>query len=133
MMAPSARSESKSKNPNPARALIATENSELSPFRRRVFLALCEVPEGKVATYKALATKLGCKSSQAVGQALKHNPYAPIVPCHRVIKSDRSLGGFGGARAGEKIEKKRRLLEAEGVQFDGREVRDDCIFTFKEV
>jgi methylated-DNA-[protein]-cysteine S-methyltransferase len=48
-----------------------------------------------------------------VGQALKRNPFAPEVPCHRVVASDGSLGGFHGERQGEMIERKRRLLEEE--------------------
>ena len=78
--------------------------------------ALCRtIPAGKVTTYKALARALGTSSSQAVGQALKRNPYAPLVPCHRVIKSDGSIGGFKGKIVGTEIEEKVRLLEREGI------------------
>ena len=95
---------------------------ETTPFQRRVYEALLEVPRGSVTTYGALARKIGCRSAQAVGQALKANPFAPRVPCHRVVAADGSLGGFCGKRDGEEILRKRRLLESEGVHFtkDGK-------------
>ena len=87
-------------------------------FEEEVYAALREIPAGRVATYAELARRLGCGSAQAVGQALKRNPFAPEVPCHRVIRSDRSLGGYSGKRRGVRVERKRRLLEQEGVRFD---------------
>ena len=85
--------------------------------------ALCRtIPAGKVTTYKALARALGTSSSQAVGQALKRNPYTPLVPCHRVIKSDGRIGGFKGRISGKEINKKKKLLRAEGVN-----INDDMI------
>ena len=56
-------------------------------FESQVYGALGEIPRGRVATYAALAARLDCGSAQAVGQALKRNPFAPEVPCHRVIRS----------------------------------------------
>lgn len=91
--------------------------ADLTPFRRRVYLALLDVPRGHVTTYGALARRIGCRSSQAVGQALKANPFAPRVPCHRVVAADGSLGGFCGARSGAELVRKRQLLESEGVRF----------------
>ena len=72
--------------------LLASDS--LSDFQRCVYTALCQVPAGKVTTYRDLARSIDCGSSQAVGQALKRNPFAPKVPCHRVVRNDRSLGGF---------------------------------------
>ena len=69
-------------------------------------------------TYAALARALHCGSAQAVGQALKRNPYAPEVPCHRVIRSDMTIGGYAGETGGAKRKKKLRLLKNEGVEFD---------------
>lgn len=86
---------------------------QITEFQRRVYLALLDVPRGTTITYKQLGEKIGCRSAQAIGQALRRNPFAPDVPCHRVIASDGSLGGFFGQRDGEMIERKRRLLEEE--------------------
>lgn len=85
----------------------------ISPFQRKVYLALLEVPRGQTISYKELGERIGCRSPQAIGQALRRNPFAPAVPCHRVISSDGSLGGFHGQREGEMIERKRRLLQEE--------------------
>lgn len=106
---------------------------KLTPFQRTVYTVLCQVPSGRVTTYKHLAVAVHCGSSQAVGQALRRNPHAPIVPCHRVVASNRTLGGFGGQIAGAKLDKKRMLLEKEGVRFDssGR-VEESCLFDFSE-
>lgn len=86
---------------------------EISEFQRRVYLALLDVPRGETISYKQLSERIGCRSAQAIGQALKRNPFAPDVPCHRVIASDGSLGGFHGQREGEMLEKKRALLRSE--------------------
>ena len=89
----------------------------VTEFQQRVYDALLRVPRGRVTTYKALADALGCGSCRAVGQALRRNPFAPKVPCHRVIASDLRIGGFAGRRAGAEIARKLRLLAEEGVEF----------------
>ena len=89
----------------------------VSSFQRRVYTALRRVPRGRVTTYKRLAEAIGCGSPRAVGQALRRNPFAPDVPCHRVIASDLTLGGFRGGRDGAAARRKRQLLSAEGVRF----------------
>ncbi len=86
-------------------------------FSERVYELLRQVPAGRVTTYGALARALGGRAYRAVGQVLRKNPYAPLVPCHRVVKSDGMIGGFGGERKGAKVEEKIRLLEKEGVVF----------------
>lgn len=88
-------------------------STAITDFQRKVYLALLEVPRGETITYGQLAQRIGCRSAQAVGQALRRNPFAPEVPCHRVVASDGSLGGFHGQREGEMIERKRRLLAEE--------------------
>jgi methylated-DNA-[protein]-cysteine S-methyltransferase len=88
-------------------------STEITPFQRRVYLALLDVPAGTTITYGELAKRIGCRSAQAIGQALRRNPFAPDVPCHRVVAADGSLGGYMGERDGEQIEYKRRLLETE--------------------
>ncbi len=88
-------------------------------FVERVY-ALCQkVPRGKVTTYREIAHALHTKAYRAVGQALRCNPYAPNVPCHRVIASDGSLGGFRGKTRGGELHKKVALLRKEGIAFCG--------------
>lgn len=108
--------------------------AELTEFRKRVYLALLEIPRGRVETYGGLARRIGCRSPRAVGQALRANPFAPDVPCHRVIAADGSLGGYNGDVTGREIARKRRLLEAEGVRFgpDGK-VDAACIMPPEEL
>ena len=87
-------------------------------FQERVYAALRGIPTGFVTTYGSLAALLECGSSQAVGQALRSNPFAPEVPCHRVVKRDGTLGGFFGNSTDLAHLRKRRLLEDEGIIFD---------------
>jgi methylated-DNA-[protein]-cysteine S-methyltransferase len=74
------------------------------------------VPRGRVTTYKAVANALGTKAYRAIGQFMKNNPYAPGVPCHRVVASDGTIGGFNGRISGSAITKKIRMLRAEGIK-----------------
>lgn len=90
---------------------------EPTEFEQRVYEAVSRVPKGKVITYKTLAGWIGCGSSQAVGQALKRNPFAPEVPCHRVINASHQIAGYMGQTEGEKVQRKLALLENEGVLF----------------
>ena len=81
-----------------------------------------------MSTYGQLAKALN-SSPRAVGQALRCNPYAPEVPCHRVIAADGSLGGFMGQTKGKEMQRKIRLLESEGVVIR-KGVIDACFFSF---
>ncbi|PFH62427.1 hypothetical protein XA68_13653 [Ophiocordyceps unilateralis] len=100
-------------------ALIAGSNR--TSFEKRVWTALCRIPRGCVTTYGLLSAHLG-SSPRAVGNALRRNPFAPDVPCHRVVATGMTLGGFKGKwpRNGEGItlDEKRRLLKSEGIRFD---------------
>ena len=89
------------------------DSTLITPFQRKVYLELLNVPSGTTITYGELARRIGCGSAQAVGQALKRNPFAPEVPCHRVVAADGSLGGYNGKREGEQLERKRQLLDNE--------------------
>jgi len=80
-------------------------------FSNKVYSLVSKIPKGKVTTYREIALKLDVKAYQAIGQVLKKNPNAPQVPCHRVVKSDGSLGGYKGSLITEKVE----LLESEGI------------------
>ena len=96
--------------------LLALE--DCSRFQREVLLLEHRVPRGRVTTYGLIAGALGKPgAARAVGGALGSNPFPIVIPCHRTVRSDGSLGGFGGGTA-----MKRRLLELEGVRFlpDGR-------------
>lgn len=85
----------------------------VTPFTRDVLRATAEVPFGEVRTYQGIASAIGRPSaSRAVGNALGRNPVPVIVPCHRVIRSDGSMGWYTG---GPHI--KERLLDIEGVHF----------------
>lgn len=97
--------------------------SSQTAFQKRVLTALCQVPRGQHSTYGALATHL-CSSPRAVGNALRSNPFAPHVPCHRILASGGGLGGFHGSwgrkgQEGAHDARKRALLRGEGVRFDG--------------
>ncbi|MDD5173644.1 MAG: MGMT family protein [Candidatus Omnitrophica bacterium] len=87
------------------------KNKNLTDFEKKVYLAVLKIPRGEVRSYKWVAVKAGRpRAARAVGNALNKNPYIGIVPCHRVIKSDGSIGGFArGSRC------KSKLLKAEGV------------------
>jgi methylated-DNA-[protein]-cysteine S-methyltransferase len=103
-----------------------------TPFETRVYELISTIPKGKVSTYALVARSLGCGSSQAVGQALRRNPFAPRVPCHRVVSATMTLGGFNGQRDGDELARKRRMLEGEGVRFDAQgRVHPACIHLFQ--
>jgi len=80
---------------------------DISEFDRRVLELVCQIPYGHTVTYKWIAEKLNT-SPRAAGQALKRNPLPIIIPCHRVIKSDGTLGGYSAG-----IQIKERLIEHE--------------------
>ncbi|MGA2382555.1 MAG: methylated-DNA--[protein]-cysteine S-methyltransferase [Gemmatimonadales bacterium] len=76
---------------------LAVDLGDLAPFHRRVLDATAKVPAGRVATYTQIAARAGSpKASRAAGNALHNNPVAIVVPCHRVLRTDGSLGGYGG-------------------------------------
>jgi methylated-DNA-[protein]-cysteine S-methyltransferase len=87
----------------------------VSQFNQRVYDLLIKVPVGQVTTYKVLAEALGTKAYRAVGNALKNNPDAPRIPCHRVVKNNGEIGGFNGQTKGKEIRRKIDLLKKEGV------------------
>jgi len=86
------------------------------------------IPQGRVTTYGLIARKLKTKAYRAVGNACRNNPYAPRVPCHRVVKSDGAIGGFGGKTSGSTVNEKIRLLRKENV-----EVKNGRIVNFEKV
>jgi methylated-DNA-[protein]-cysteine S-methyltransferase len=97
-------------------------------FEERVWKLMESIPKGRVTTYGLIAKKLNTRAYRAVGNACRRNPYAPRVPCHRVVRSDGSIGGFGGKTSGMSVEKKIRMLREEGVQ-----IRDGKVADFETV
>ncbi|MGA2410679.1 MAG: methylated-DNA--[protein]-cysteine S-methyltransferase [Candidatus Binataceae bacterium] len=96
-----------------------------SPFQRRAFARLRQVPAGGVVTYQALAAAIGASSGQrAIGNAMATNPIPIFVPCHRVIRSDGTIGNYGGG-----VENKLKLLRAEGFRVDkGNRLPGDAVY-----
>jgi methylated-DNA-[protein]-cysteine S-methyltransferase len=100
-------------------------------FEQKVYDAISSIPAGRVSTYSLVGKAIGCQSAQAIGQALKRNPFAPKVPCHRVISSSFAIGGYSGATSGEKIKRKLKLLASEGVRFENGVLTDhSLVFNF---
>lgn len=85
-------------------------------FQHKVWNYLKKIPKGKVSTYKKVAISIGYpKSSRAVANACGKNPMSPLIPCHRVIRSDYKLGGYSGKGG---IKKKKKLLIKEKVNIN---------------
>lgn len=138
VLSPDEKCRDKARLPSPSATQAPTDDetsnlitsSGLTPFRQRVLLTLCQVPPGRFTTYAAISEYLK-SSPRAVGSALRNNPYAPRVPCHRVMAtlavqrgsnmaSGGGIGGFGGelGSQGKHAVEKVRLLKAEGVRVD---------------
>ena len=89
-------------------------------FRERVYEIAGQIPKGKVATYGQVAKMAGNpRGARAVGLFMKQNPDIPNTPCHRVVASDGRLTGYSGKGG---VGAKRKLLEEEGVKFNGEKV-----------
>jgi len=95
-------------------------------FQRKVLFQTWKIPRGKVMSYGYLSETIGISGgARAVGTALAKNPFPLIIPCHRVIRENGHLGGFGGG-----LTLKRTLLEMEGIAFDpGGRVLRECFYT----
>jgi methylated-DNA-[protein]-cysteine S-methyltransferase len=89
----------------------------MNSFYEKCYEVLKKVPKGKVTTYKEIARALGSKAYRAVGTAMNKNPYAPIVPCHRVINSNGELGGFASG-----LKNKIKLLKSEGIEIKNNKI-----------
>ena len=105
--------------------------SKVSEFRRRVYALLQAIPRGKVATYGALAKRLGgMRYARAVGTAVATNPLSLAIPCHRVVPASLKVGNYGmpGRKPSEGGYVKRGLLEREGVVFHGEKVSAESLW-----
>jgi methylated-DNA-[protein]-cysteine S-methyltransferase len=97
--------------------------NKISDFEKSVYKACSKIPKGRVSTYKEIAIAIkNPTSSRAVGNALNKNPFSPKVPCHRVIKSDSTIGGFAGG-----TKNKIKIIEKEGIK-----IKDYKIVDFKK-
>jgi len=91
-------------------------------FQNKVYRLLKRIPRGKVTTYKHIAHALKCKAYRAVGMACNKNPFAPKVPCHRIISSSGNISGFKGKKSGKAIKEKISLLEKEGIKVKNNKI-----------
>jgi methylated-DNA-[protein]-cysteine S-methyltransferase len=93
--------------------------SDKTEFEKKVLVTTFKIPRGKVSTYRRIAEKVGKPHAyRAVANALHKNPLHPIVPCHRVVRSD---GRFGGEK--NAAESRRKLVEKEGVPIENGKVK----------
>ncbi len=91
-------------------AILAGRLLRTMGFMEKVWALTARVPRGRVTTYAELARTLNSRAYRAVGMAMNRNPYAPRVPCHRVVGSDGRLVGYAGG-----LDEKRRMLRREGI------------------
>jgi methylated-DNA-[protein]-cysteine S-methyltransferase len=90
---------------------ILDQLSRYPPFFQSVWRACAEIPAGQTRSYGWIADRIGKPgAARAVGRALGANPFAPAVPCHRVVRSDGTLGGYSGSGG---IKSKKKLLQKE--------------------
>ncbi|MDI6874603.1 methylated-DNA--[protein]-cysteine S-methyltransferase [Candidatus Solincola sp.] len=83
----------------------------LTEFQRRVYRAVISIPRGSTLSYRQVAERVGSpRAARAVGNVMRRNPFPVIIPCHRVVRSDGSPGGYSGPRG-----MKERLLRMEGA------------------
>lgn len=108
---------------------IMQQKTSYSQFKKKVYSLCSKIPSGKVTTYKLIALALNTKAYRAVGAALRCNPFAPTVPCHRVVASDGSLGGYQGKMNSPK---KIALLKKEGISVKNGKIEnfDEKLFSF---
>jgi methylated-DNA-[protein]-cysteine S-methyltransferase len=88
-------------------------------FKERCYQILSKVPEGKVTTYGEIAFALNCRAYRAVGRAMAGNEKLVVIPCHRVVRSDGSIGQYALGS-----ERKAELLESEGVLVKDRKIEN---------
>ena len=95
-------------------------------FSSKCYSLLRRVPRGKITTYKALANAMGTKAYRAVGTAMNKNPYAPEVPCHRVVNSNGNVGQFASG-----TRKKIEMLRREGIPIKDNRIENMEMFLYK--
>jgi len=100
----------------PIEELIGKKNLSASPFFKKVYTLVAQIPEGKVSAYGDVAKALGISgAARAVGTAMANNRDSKHVPCHRIVRSDGNVGFYKGGPEGS-MEKRKRLMD-EGIEF----------------
>lgn len=100
-------------------ALQKAKLATLTSFQQSVLAECAKIPKGKTISYGELARRIGKpKAARAVGNALAKNPLAPLIPCHRVVRSDGKVGGYS-AKGGQA---KKRLLLKQEMGASGRSI-----------
>lgn len=95
---------------------VAIDLSDVTPYRESVLQACRRIPFGRIASYSDLARSAGNPAAaRAAGSAMAHNPIPLVIPCHRVLRADGSIGGFSSPTG---VSQKKKLLELEGVTLD---------------
>lgn len=122
---PKQTSPPKGKDPDMAIQISRIASAvQLTDFRKQTLTLLCKIPRGRYSTYQAMSDYISATShktcARAVGNAMRNNPFAPEVPCHRILSSDGTIGGFKGSwgEEGKYATLKKQLLREEGVVFD---------------
>lgn len=101
--------------------------SSMTLFKKKVLLTVKSIPRGKTASYSWVAERAGYpRGCRAVGNVMSTNPFPPIVPCHRVVRSGGEIGNFGSG-----IKLKKKLLTQEKVVFKGEKIIRHCLLTGK--
>jgi len=88
-----------------------------TPFQGKVLLEVAKIPYGETRTYKNIANNLETAGYRAVGSAIGKNPFPIVIPCHRVVRSDLTLGGYRGG-----LKMKKKILKREGVKISGYKI-----------
>ena len=89
-------------------------------IEKKIYRKLLQVPSGKITTYKELARSVGLENGQRViGQIMKKNPFPVIIPCHRVVKSNGEIGGYGYG-----ISIKKSMLVKEGISIKNNKIKN---------
>jgi methylated-DNA-[protein]-cysteine S-methyltransferase len=102
----------------------------MKTFNEQCYDLLRQVPKGNITTYADIAHALGTRAYRAVGNAMNKNPHdIKEVPCHRVIKSNGTLGGYA-----KEERTKKELLQGEGITFEGNKIKNykEKLYEFKE-
>ena len=89
-------------------------------IEKKIYKKLLQVPSGKITTYGELSRAIGLKNGQRViGRVMKNNPFPVIVPCHRVVKSNREIGGYAFG-----VDIKRNMLTKEGICIKNNRIKN---------